>query len=212
MTSLFQKFITFFMAFLVVFHLGCASVPLKTTPISPSESLDAGTFVPVDVTLQGLPGDTGLSDAGDVSLGLEGGLVMAPGPNGEAIVPLSRGAMAPFNGVLFNGPAVARVSVEFRAQQQRCLIEREHDVAVVVARYNADIDSMRLALSIQQKTDQILLNGRDADIARLNRVIDQTQRQATGPHIGEGLVWAGGGLLVGAVIVGGIVFAVQSRP
>lgn len=211
MTSPLQKITALFMAFLVLFHVGCSAVPLKTTP-SPSQDLDAGTFVPVDVTLQGLPGDTGLPDAGDGSPGSEVSLVMAPGPNGEAIVPLTRGAVAPFNGVLFNGPAVARVSVEFRAQQQRCMIEREHDVALVVARYNADIDSMRLALSIQQKTDQILLNGRDADIARLNRVIDQHQRQANGPRIGEGLIWAGGGLLVGAIVVGGIAFAVQSRP
>jgi hypothetical protein len=58
----------------------------------------------------------------------------------------------------------------------------------------------------------VLLNSRDADIARLNRLLEAQQRQNNGPHVLEGLVWAGGGLLVGALIVGGIVIAVNARP
>lgn len=202
-----NRLVSAFMLVLMLFHVACASTPPRST--LPTNITDAGVLAPVDVPLQGLP-DAYQSpeDAQDASIPLTPG----PGANGEAIVPLNRGAQAPFNGVLFNGPAVARVAVEFRAQQQRCTIDREHDLSLFRARYNADIASLQLALTTQLRTDQVLLNSRDADIARLNRLLEAQQRQNNGPHVLEGLVWAGGGLLVGALIVGGIVIAVNARP
>jgi hypothetical protein len=178
-------------------------------PTFANTSPDAGTLTPVPVTLQGLPDAyTVDEDVSDAALPL----TPAPGANGEAIVPLNRGSQAPFNGVLFNGPAVARVAVEFRTQQQRCTLERERDLSLFRARYDADIASLQLALNTQLRTDQVLLNSRDADIARLNRLLEGYQRQSSGPHLLEGLVWAGGGLIVGALVVGVIAITVPPHP
>lgn len=200
-----RRLISFFMLLLMFFHEACASTPQH--PLFLPE--DAGAFVPVDVNLQGLPeAYPSSSDTQDASLPLTPG----PGTNGEAIVPLSRGVQAPFNGVLFNGPAVARVTVEFRSQQQRCSLDREHALSLVRARYDADIASLQLALNTQLQTDQVILNSREADIARLNRLLETQQRHNNGPHVLEGLVWAGGGLLAGALLVGGIVIIVNAHP
>jgi len=196
-----KRFISILMALLVIFHGACAGTPIHTITTPP---VDSGTFVPVEVVLQGL-------EIPDSSIGLqETSLLLAPGANGEAIVPLNRGNQAPYNGVLLNGPAVARVSVEFHAQQQRYAIDRDHNIALVVARYNADIASLQLALSTQQRADQVILNGRDEDLARLNRLL--STQQNPGPHIVEGLIWAGSGFLVGVILVGGIVIAANARP
>lgn len=133
-----------------------------------------------------------------------GGLNLSnAGQNGEQITPMHTGDRAPHNGVLFNGPATAYVQVEFRAQAQRCVIDRQLDVAMAVARYNTDMQSMNLALDTQRRMDQILLTGRDADIASLLRINQQLQR-ASGPNIGNDLLWAGGGFLVGAALIGGL--------
>lgn len=209
-----RRLISFFMAILMSFHFACSSSqrPPVLTPYPVFSSLpDASQVIPVDVILLGLP-ETSIPHSDDAGLPrVEGGQGLFPAGVGEVITPLHRGAVAPFNGVLFNGPAVARVSVEFRALQSRCLIERRHDTDLLIARYTADLASLRLALDTQVSTDRVLLNGRDADIARLQRVI-QGQRPANGPHIGEGLIWAGGGLVVGALLVGGIVISTNIRP
>lgn len=205
---MFKRFLSLFMAFLMVYHVvACAATPRRPEgTISSPPTLDAGQPSPVDVVLLGLPeGGT------DVVLPEVVSLITPGGANGEAIVPLAARAPAPFNGVLFNGPAVARVSVEFRGQQERCLIDRRHDVDLVVARYNADVASLQLALDTQSRMDQVLLTGRDQDIARLNRLL-QAQTPDRGPHIAEGLVWASGGLLLGAAVVGGILLLSNLPP
>lgn len=202
-----------FLVALFLFHtFGCSStIPGQGTTLpTQNYSTDASApIVLVDVALLGLPADGAV---GIISSDAATTLVTSGGPNGEAIVPLRQRDPAPFNGVLFNGPAVARVAVEFSAQQRMCLIDRRHDVDLLTARYTQDIESLRLALSTQGRTDQILLNGRDADLVRLNRLLDQQVRASRPPHLGEGVVWAGAGLLLGVLIVGGIVVYANARP
>lgn len=212
MKTIMNQIVATLLASLMTFHFACGTAqrPLSQTPGSflSGDGSSYSLMVPVDVVLEGLPDASREPDASDVSIPL----ISSPGPLGEAIVPLARGAQAPFNGVLFNGPAVARVSVEFQAQQQRCSVNRQHDVALLTARYNSDMETLRLALSTQQRTDQVLLTGRDLDIARLNQMITAQQRQMNGPHLVEGLAWAGGGMLVGSLLIGGIVFLANGRP
>jgi len=202
-----KRVISSFMSFVMCFHVACSSTPQRSTFANTNPG--SGTLSPVPVTLQGLPD---ASTVGEDTSDAVQPLSSVPGSNGEAIVPLNRGSEAPFNGVLFNGPAVARVAVEFRALQQRCTLDRERDLSLFRARYNADIASFQLALNTQLRTDQVFLNSRDADIARLNRLLEGYQRQSNSPHVLEGLVWAGGGLIIGALIVGGIAISMPPRP
>jgi hypothetical protein len=200
--SLFLLFIAFLNAF------GCSSNQGIRTANTSVSSPDASVFIAPDVVL------LGISDASvwDESENTDASVLHLNTQNGEQIVPLQQDARAPFNGVLFNGPAVARVSVEFQAQQQRCLIERRRDANLLLARYDADIATLQLALRTQERTGQVLLSGRDQDISRLNRLLESQTRTNSGPHIAEGLIWAGGGLLVGVLVVGGIVVFANSRP
>jgi hypothetical protein len=206
---MYKRFITLILAFLMVVNpLGCGGSQTIRS-IAAATDDDASVLVSSDVPLLGLP-DSGVEDT--PSQASDAPLFVPNNQNGELIVPLRQDATAPFNGVLFNGPAVARVSVEFQAQQQRCQIERNHDVGLVVARYNADVASLRLAMDTQERTANVLLSGRDQDIARLNRLLQTQTAASSGPHVTEGLIWAGGGLLVGVLVVGGIVVFANSHP
>lgn len=191
------KFIAMLMA-VMVFDISCHPQQQSTLP-----NLHDGGIAVIQPETQGLPeiNPTLDPDAGTLNLS-------NAGQNGEQIIPLRSGERAPFNGVLFNGPATAYIQVEFRTQAQRCIIDRQHDIALVVARYNADIESMNLALDTQRRMDQIVIDGRDQDIAaliRLNQEIQQNSR----PSITNNLLWVGGGFLAGVIVVGGIVLFVS---
>jgi hypothetical protein len=158
----------------------------------PSNSMDAGP--PVEVSLLGLPEVP--EDAYHVSpprFGYQ--------PN-EVVTPLVQGTPAPYNGLIFNGPAIARVTVEFRAVQQRCAIEREHDRNLFQARYDADVATLRLAMETQERNNAIILQNREETITNLHSQLENTN---SSPRITENLLWGAGGLAIGIILVGGIV-------
>jgi hypothetical protein len=216
-TKLSNSKICLLFAFFVACFLGCQATTTQqagssTIPSLSSFSPDAGRpgIHPVEPNLQGLPPE--YLDAGSFNLDPTpptGALsVLNAAQNGERITPLRAGTQAPFNGLLFNGPATAYIQVEFTNQAQRCLIDRHHDLALVIARYNADTASLNLALGTQRAMDQVILNGRDADITSLLRLNQELQRRpttSTGDTIRNALLWGGGGFLVGVLIVAGIV-------
>jgi len=198
-----KKVISFFFLFLAFINaFGCSS----NQGLRPTSSLaDSSVLMPVDAQLLGLP------EFSDAQVPTDASMPVFSAQNGEQIVPLRQDASAPFNGVLFNGSAVARLTVEFQSQQQRCLIDRRHDADLLIARYNADIASLNLARSTEAQTASILLSGRDQDIARLQRLLTTQVNDNSGPHIGEGLIWASGGVILGVLLVGGIVLLVNSN-
>lgn len=190
--------------FLFSLALIACSSPQNISAIHYPQS-DGGLLGSTDVATLGLPT---LQDASAINQ--DASPVSFNNQNGETIVPMRQGTPAPFNGVLFNGPAVARVTVEFQAQQQRCLIERNRDVSLISARYNADTASLRLALETQERTANVLLNSRDQDISSLNRLLAVERENNSKPDIVQGLIWSGGGVLVGILVGGIIVYSLTS--
>ena len=138
------------------------------------------------------------------SVPLEASLEPSNWQNGEIIVPLRQDARAPFNGVLFNGAAVARISVEYRNIQERCMIDRRRELDLLTASYRMNLERVSLSLQSQQRINQVVVNAGNEEIMRLNGIITRQLAANRPPHIAEGLVWAGGGLLLGAAIFGGI--------
>ncbi len=117
------------------------------------------------------------------------------GPNGERIAPVRTGQPAPFNGVLFNGPAVARIEVEFRGQQAQCQINRQADIDRVVAMSTRDIENLTASLEAQRRTYDVVIRNRDSEINRLyNYARNNNQPVNYWPYIGVGLA----GIAVGA--------------
>ena len=128
------------------------------------------------------------------------------GPNGEAIVALHLHQAAPWPGVLFNGPALAFVEVEYRGQAERCLIDRRADLERVGARALADIRNLQATIGAQRTAYDLMLHGRDEEITRL---YTYAQHQNSNPLLDK-ILWAGGGLLLGVGLTS--VYIVLSRP
>lgn len=106
---------------------------------------------------------------------------------GELIAPLRTNQSAPFNGVLFNGPAIARIQVAFSGQQERCLIERRSDLQMLSARAIADLQTeQNLYLSNQQRYE-VMLTNRENEIQRLSNVTHYNPWLMTGIGVLTGL-------------------------
>jgi hypothetical protein len=202
-----KQLVTLLLLFLAFFNaFGCSGNQGIRVGSRPEQ--DSGVFAPADIPLLGLP--TFTPDSAVVST--DASAIVPNGQNGEQIVPLRQGATAPFNGLLLNGPSVARITVEYQGQQQRCLIERRHDVELLTARYDADVATLNLARTTDAQQANLLLSGRDQDITRLQRLLTTQTAENSGPRIGEGLIWASGGLVVGVLLVGGIVLLTRPSP
>jgi hypothetical protein len=203
-----KRFISVFLAALMVVNVACvhaqttqstaSSIPseLETWADAPSSPTDAFT-----VDLPPLPEAQPLPQ-----LATDGGV----GPNGEAITPLSLNQRAPFNGVLFNGPALAYIEVEYRTVQQRCMIDRRRETEEVVARYQAQLERLQVSLDATNAQHHIIIQGRDREIASLNRIVDQ-QRNAMTISPLQTILYIGGGVLGGALIAGVTAYIV-TRP
>ena len=129
--------------------------------------------------------------------------VRLPAPSedsGERIRPVHLGEPAPFNGVLFNGPSVARLEVEFRGQAARCLIERRSDQQRLIARVTADIQLLQSAMDTERRVNRILLDSRDNEINRVYNTSNDLLRRSS-PNILNTVLWTAGGVLAGAGVM-----------
>lgn len=134
---------------------------------------------------------------------------MAPRPDsGELIAPMRQGEQAPFNGVLFNGPALARVEVEFRGEQQRCLIDRQADIQRVVAQSIRDINLVRNTSQTNETIYRVMLQTRDQEIERMQRYIRANENRNNENVLNYVFIGAGAAIL-GAGIAGTIVYFVK---
>lgn len=115
--------------------------------------------------------------------------------NGEQITPLREHQRAPYNGVLFNGPATARLEIEFRGMQSQCLIDRRADVERVSAIARRDISILQNTISSNNRTSQILLSGRDAEINLLYR--NQQQLNSSNFSVPYLVIGGAGALVLG---------------
>lgn len=127
--------------------------------------------------------DVVLPNPPDVTLSLSG--------NGELIAPVRQGQAAPFNGVVFNGPAVASIQVQFSAQQQRCMIDRRADMLTIGARAMADLDIMQSEFVAAQQRSIVLLQSRDREINTLRSVTHYNPWLMTGLGMLGGLALYG---------------------
>lgn len=175
--------------FLFLTLVRCSSPQRPELPLRPNPyTVDVAT-IPITIdhdaytSIQLTPSDAGF--------GFGGG-----GDSGELLAPLRRGQVAPFPGVLLNGPALARVEVEFRAQDTMCRINRQAELDRLAARALADIQLIQTSLNAQTQSYVLMLSSRDQEIDRLYRWIQANPPQ--GVPVMPVVLGTLGGILVGA--------------
>lgn len=186
-----KQILVFFLFSCLVF--GCAGSNLENlstaSPNSSTLSYDAGQ-VP-----QPNPYTVELPPASEVRL---------PTPNedsGERVRPLRQGEAAPMNGLLFNGPAVARLEIEFRGQAAQCLIDRRADQQRLIARATADIQQLQTTIETDRRVNNILLEARDRELRQIYGTSNELIRRSSVPNVLNTVLWTAGGVLAGAGLV-----------
>lgn len=174
--------------FLVCVNCSSATIPQTTLP---NQQISTEQQSPLDGSIIDTDAYTSLTDlpTSDARLTINNS-------NGEQIAPLREHQRAPFNGVLFNGPATARLEVEFRGLQSQCLIDRRSDVERINALALRDISILQNTISSERRTNQILLSGRDAEINILYRNQQQINSSAN-PSLPYLIIGGAGALVLG---------------
>ena len=94
-----------------------------------------------------------------------------PSPEEPMIAPLNQGQVAPFPGVLFNKPAAAKVTVEYKHEKSDVQVEVDKAVADVTARKDKELLDAA-AVCTREKTE------RDARITNLDENLKLKQKEA----------------------------------
>lgn len=124
--------------------------------------------------------------------------ITRPDAGAEFIHPMHEGDQAPFNGVLFNAAAIARVEVEMNHQRQRCLIDQQTEIRRHVARSQADISLLESRIETNERINQIIIQARDQEIQLLQRHLRANQSSPVWQYVVIGV----GSAIVGAGIAG----------
>jgi hypothetical protein len=135
-------------------------------------------------------------------------LIDGVGPTGELIAPLRAGQPAPYNGVIFNGPAVARVVTEFQAQATQCVIDRQADVDRLRAIAIRDINLLNTSLVSQRRVYELMIQSRDIELRRFyNLTLQANNNNSINPWpivlSGLGGLVLGGGIMSGILLLNG---------
>ena len=136
----------------------------------------------------------------DVSFGVAGATL-------GKISPMKKGQEAPFNGVLLDASAAARLMVESQEAESKCHIETEKRVDIAKAKLEFDLANMRASRNSLKKELEVRVNLKDEHIEFLEKQAIKTVKSSN-----NGKWWLIGGIGIGiAVTIGGSFLIRQIR-
>jgi hypothetical protein len=177
--------------------MGCAATRPATLSATSTPVLESPEYaLVIDRDVYTLP------EAMPVSVFYDSNTPIMRGPfvNGEAVSPIRRTQPAPFDGVVFNPAAVARVEVEFRGQQALCYVDSRRDQQAIAARANADLDRLIVSFRTHDSLARSIIEQQQRDYSTLVRAT----QQASSSNVWRSVGWTTVGVLSG-LVVGGVV-------
>jgi len=127
-----------------------------------------------------------------VSLGVAGATL-------GQISPMKKGQKAPFNGVLLDAEAVARLMVDQKEAENKCKIETDKQVETAKAKLELDLANMRASRDALKKELEVRVDLKNEHIEFLEK-----QSIKNAKKVNNGKWWLVGGIAVGiALTVGG---------
>ena len=167
---------------------------------SPSSSLqpyDVPASYDVDLSVYN---DITLPPVGDASVVIRS----STEDSGETVAPMRQGQAAPFPGVLFNGPAVARIEVEFRGQQEQCRIDRQADLQRLSARAVADIRLLQTTVDTITQSYTLRLRNQQEELNQVYRIARGNTPTSPWMYVGLGVGGFALGILTSLLVVIGL--------
>lgn len=128
------------------------------------------------------------------------------GQNGELQVWVEAGKTAPYSGVLVNPEGMAYIISEHEAQKDRAdaAVEKQRDLDL--SKLNLETAKLIVELETTEKKNTVIIRGRDEEIKRIQELHQAAINESKKPWVklligaGSGLVGAGAGILIGALI------------
>jgi len=122
--------------------------------------------------------------------------------NGEMQAWINKNELAPFDGILLNPEAMAYIISEYGALKLRSQRAIEKQRLLDVSKLQLETGGLQLELQTNQKKYQILIDGRDNEIKRLQKINKDILEDKS--NIWDDLLIAGGsgaaGILIGLLI------------
>jgi len=123
------------------------------------------------------------------------------------ISPLRKGNPAPFTGVLFSPKATATVIAELESFDEKMKIEVDKAVRDVISKKQFELNESESRCITSKTILQAEIDTKSARIKRLSKDVADAQSAAANPP--SRVLWAGLGVIVGAVTTVLITFAVN---
>lgn len=133
----------------------------------------------------------------EVSLGIAGETI-------GKISPLKQGEKAPFDGVLLDAAAVAKIIVEQQEQEAKCLIDINREVSLAQAKLNLDLENLRASRDALEKELKIRVALKDEHITFLENEVGKNAKKAN-----NGKWWLVGGVAAGILLTIGGAFIIR---
>jgi len=109
---------------------------------------------------------------------------------------------APYDGVLLNMPAAAKILVEEKYTASEYELRLSFQLEKQAARYQKEIDLLNVSIDSITTTNTLVLDLRDKEITRLQDLVLKESED-------HSILWATGGTVVGIAITIGMFFLVQ---
>jgi len=117
------------------------------------------------------------------------------------ITSIKQGQIAPFDGVLLNTPAAAKVFVQKDFSLEECQLKIDFEVEKEKDRLEEALDHLNNSRNFEQKRYELLIGQKDEENKKLLEEITQE-------HTDYSLYWFAGGTALGIALTIGIGFAV----
>jgi hypothetical protein len=129
-----------------------------------------------------------------------------PGEFGEKQFWLLKDSLAPFDGVLLNPEAMAFILSEYKASYERALAALITQKEMDLSKLNLEMGKLHLEVSAITTKSDIVINGRDEEIKRLQKINKDQMADKSGfkRKLFIGLGTAAAGLIIG-FIAGGLI-------
>ena len=116
---------------------------------------------------------------------------------------LKGGELAPFDGLLFDPEAIAKIISDTELKTFKMELEMEKSIKVLSADYQKQVDTLTAVAEIENDKYEKLLDIKDEEIGSLRRLVEDAETEDYTE------LYFVGGVLVGALLSVGIYFAAQ---
>lgn len=122
------------------------------------------------------------------------------------VAPMSQGEAAPFPGVLFNKPAAAKVTVEYKHDSTDCQVEIDKAVGDVIAKKNREISDLTATCNREKAEENARITTLESTLELKQNEIDSLTKQVEAAP--KRTTWFGLGFLGGVVFTIATAFAI----